>query len=250
MLSLDEISYSRDATVAAVRDYYYFLTRMYLKESDVIEPPEGGWPNLSANLQSLAKYKARGAPGCYFADWQKLGSSVGNGRTTGNIFRLISKGASIHEEVPPHVIGLTPGGRYNPVFLLDIKLCVVHWYECPGEIRYEPSREPIEDDPYDYVPQKEAEWRTEGQYWMIPDFFGALENQFRELRIIPTSLGTVLDVYTNGPGSDSMISMLQDIYREHGWPGLKRYHKKECPEAMQTALEERYLDYADRRDDE
>ncbi|KAI1645922.1 uncharacterized protein F4817DRAFT_317301 [Daldinia loculata] len=156
---------------------------MYLKETDVIEPPEGGWPNLSANLQSLSKTdevisllyhlpyirkpsddrdKAHGAPGCYLADWQKLGSSVSNGGTTREILKLVSEGSSIHEEMPPpHVISLTAGGRYNPVFLLDIKLGVVHWYECPSEIRYEPSREPIEDDPYDYAPEKEAEWRAE-----------------------------------------------------------------------------------------
>lgn len=165
---------------------------MYLKETDVIEPPEGGWPNLSANLQSLSKTdevisllyhlpyirkpsddrdKAHGAPGCYLADWQKLGSSVSNGGTTREILKLVSEGSSIHEEMPPpHVISLTAGGRYNPVFLLDIKLGVVHWYECPSEIRYEPSREPIEDDPYDYAPEKEAEWRAEGEYWAIPDF--------------------------------------------------------------------------------
>jgi hypothetical protein len=42
MHELSEIVYSRDATVAAFRDYYLFLTKMYLNESDIMEPPEEG----------------------------------------------------------------------------------------------------------------------------------------------------------------------------------------------------------------
>ncbi|KAI1474545.1 hypothetical protein F4774DRAFT_325125 [Daldinia eschscholtzii] len=272
MPSLDEISYSRDVTVAATRDYYTFLTKMYLKESDVIEPPEGGWPNLTTNLQSLGKTdevlsllrhlpyirrhsddrdQAQGAAECYFADWQKLGRYLASGRTTGEKLRLVTEGASIYENVPPYVVSLTAGGRSNPVFLLDTKFGVGHWYECPGEVRYEPSREPIEDDPYDYAPEKEAEWRADGQYWAIPDFFGELEDQFRELKFIPISSRKVIDVYTTrGSQADGMIPMLQEIYREYGWPNLVNYRKRECLEAVQTALEERYPDFADRRDDE
>jgi len=44
MPELSDIAYSRDATIAAFRDYYQFLTKMYLKESDVIEPPEDAGP--------------------------------------------------------------------------------------------------------------------------------------------------------------------------------------------------------------
>jgi hypothetical protein len=42
MPSLSEISYSRDNFIAAVRDYYTFLVKMYLDESQITEPPEGG----------------------------------------------------------------------------------------------------------------------------------------------------------------------------------------------------------------
>jgi hypothetical protein len=34
--------------------------------------------------------------------------------------------------------------------------------------------------------------------------------------------------------------MLQGIYREHGWPNLDVYDKKECLKAVQKALEEHY----------
>ncbi|KAI8960797.1 hypothetical protein F5Y11DRAFT_358166 [Daldinia sp. FL1419] len=225
MPTLDEISYSRDEAVATIRNYYRFLTKMYLKESDVIEPPQGGWPNLRANLQSFEKsdevisllrhlpYIRRPSDD---RD-RKISDWAAKGRMAGEDFKMLSEDFSIREDVPPHVVGLTFGGRNNPIFLLDTELGV----------------------------------RAEGQYWAIPDFFGVLEDQFRELKFIPTSSRTVMDVYTTpGPYSDGMIPMLRDIYREHGWPDLERYRKRECLEAVQMALEERYPDYAHRRDDE
>jgi hypothetical protein len=44
MPELADISYSHDATVAAIRDFITFLTEMYLDESLVMEPPASGWP--------------------------------------------------------------------------------------------------------------------------------------------------------------------------------------------------------------
>lgn len=41
---LSEVSYSRDATVKVIREYYGFLVKMYLKESVILEPPDGGGP--------------------------------------------------------------------------------------------------------------------------------------------------------------------------------------------------------------
>lgn len=44
---LRDIHYSRNATVAAIRYYYKFITRMYLDEFEILEPPEGGWPHIT-----------------------------------------------------------------------------------------------------------------------------------------------------------------------------------------------------------
>ncbi|KAL7629536.1 hypothetical protein AAE478_001057 [Parahypoxylon ruwenzoriense] len=272
MPQLSNIHYSRDVCVTAVRDYYRFLTKMYLKKSDVIEPPPGGWPTITSDcVKDLGKTdkvgallrhlpyirapsddrdKAHGAPWCYFADWQSHCRSVSLGRTNGEDMRLVSQSASLYEKVPPHVIGLTSGGRDNPVFLLDTELGIVHWHECPGEIRYNPSREPVEDDPYDYAPDNEADWRADAPAWAVPDFFEVLKDQFRALHFIPISSRSVLDVYAIlGRSTNGMIPMLQDIYRQHGWPEIERYHKRECLEAVQSALEERYPNSADRRED-
>jgi hypothetical protein len=42
MPSLIDIKYSRQKTVSAVRDYYLFLTNLYLDESSITEPPPNG----------------------------------------------------------------------------------------------------------------------------------------------------------------------------------------------------------------
>lgn len=56
MPSLEDISYSQDVCVAAVRVYYHFLSRMYLDESCIEEPPAGGWPHVTPeNLRPLGK---------------------------------------------------------------------------------------------------------------------------------------------------------------------------------------------------
>lgn len=98
MPKLDEISYSRDTCVKAIRDYYRFLTQMYLPGTEIIEPPEGGWPTITnETLQDLGKtpevvallrelpyirsrddrrLESQVAPHCYFADWQDLGHDL------------------------------------------------------------------------------------------------------------------------------------------------------------------------------
>lgn len=47
--SIYEITYSRDATVKAFRNYFQFLSAMYADESQIEEPPEGRWPTISPN---------------------------------------------------------------------------------------------------------------------------------------------------------------------------------------------------------
>lgn len=96
MVHLNEISYSRDAVVAAVRDYYHFLATMYMDESEIIEPPKGGWPSITSNtwddfdktnevvsllrclpyIRDGGPIAIDGAPGCKFADWQALAHDV------------------------------------------------------------------------------------------------------------------------------------------------------------------------------
>jgi hypothetical protein len=272
MPELDEISYSREDCIAAVRDYYGFLVKMYLKDSAIIEPPKDGWPSITPDsLRGLGKTdevisllrhlpyittpyeqglaKPNGSPFCYWADWKSYAEGVTEGRLTTATLKICSEGPDFGDDIPSHVIGLTYGGRQNPVFLLDTELGIIYWIECPDEIKNDPLRELVEDNPEDFAPENEVEWRSESPAWAIADFFELLKDHFRELNFLPISSKTVIDVWVPSRPS-GLLRLVQDIYREHGWPDLGKYRKQECLEAVQTALEEQYPDGADWRENE
>lgn len=87
---LDEISYSQDECLAAIYDYFKFITAMFLDEAIVKYPPPGGWPSITPeNMQSLGKndkvisllrhmpYIERGLdaqalPSGFMADWHGI----------------------------------------------------------------------------------------------------------------------------------------------------------------------------------
>jgi hypothetical protein len=269
---LEDISYSRDECIAIVRDYYQFLTSLYLDEEYIIEPPEGGWPTITTDsLRGLGKtdeviellrhlpyiavpsdetFRAHGAPKAVFADWQEDARITLDGYPAEDL-RSVSEGIRRTEHVPPSVVGLTAGGRENRMLLLDTEHGVVYWPDCPDEASFVPSREQLGDDPYDWAPEKEAQWRDEGGAWAVEDFFEMFKDQFRTLQFIPVSRWNVIDVYTSyGSDKGGMVPMLQDIYRAHGWPDLERYRKQDCLRAVQKALEEHHPGMADGRGEE
>lgn len=259
-----EVSYSREATVAAVSDYFNFLAKMYLNESNILRPPEGGWPEITPErLKGLGKTDEvvlllrhlpylgdlpdrsavdAGPSGCRFYSWLE------------SIRRLDRPGVDPDDEfegmkimtepdpysegglVAPHVVGLI--STKDDLFMLDTQLGVIYWLECPGTIRHNPSREPILDDSYDYAPSEgEAEWPA----WAVADFFELLKDHFRQLRTVPISPITVYDLENLRPPPKvaEAMPLVQAIYREHGWPDLNRYRKEECLQAVQAMLKER-----------
>jgi hypothetical protein len=53
---LCDITFSREATVAAFTDYYAFLSAMYLDSTVIQEPPQGGWPDITTEkMRALGK---------------------------------------------------------------------------------------------------------------------------------------------------------------------------------------------------
>ncbi|KXH43998.1 hypothetical protein CNYM01_06596 [Colletotrichum nymphaeae SA-01] len=214
---------------------------MYLPKDDIIEPPEGGWPTISSEIFqdmnktpeviSLLRHlpyirvpsktpldQAQGAPWCYFADWQNVGALLER-NMDGKSLKLVSEGPDICDNVPAHVIGLTDGGRDNPIFLLDTELGIIYWPDCPSEISNNPSygNMQIFDDPYEWAPENEADWRDNATRWTMNGFFEVLKDQFQKLNSIPTSPLSVIDVYAYlRPGSDGLVKRLQVIYHEHG----------------------------------
>ena len=56
MPKLSEVTYSREATIAAVTDFYRFLEKMYLPDDAFAEAPEDGWPSITKeNMLPLGK---------------------------------------------------------------------------------------------------------------------------------------------------------------------------------------------------
>jgi hypothetical protein len=160
-------------------------------------------------------------------------------------WKIITEGEN-YKYVPSSVIGLTYGGPSCQRFLLDVDLGVVYWPGCPDDIRYNAIRESVSDDPYDWAPEGEAEWRGDAEAWEVGDFFEILKDQYRTTKFLPITSREVLDVYgRTPPGQEGWIPMVQRIYREHGWPDIERYRKEECVAAVQKAMFDNYSNLVD-----
>lgn len=246
---LADITYSQDATVKAVRDYYHFLAQMYLDEDCIREPPVDGWPEISTESllaldksdevvsllrrlpyldQSRQPHGVHGAPRCTFSDWAKNAFYLTTGDVEASDLKVGSEGDDFSDSIPSHVISLTDGVRHNPVFLLDTHLGVVYWLDCPSEMRSpNVSHEPILDDVDDYSAEEEAEWRGPGfdtEAWAVADFFEALKHQFCLLNFCPLLENRVELVWGWQPNEqrEAICETVQHIYRDHGWPNMEQ----------------------------
>jgi hypothetical protein len=260
MPSISDTSYSRDACIAAVRDYYRFLVKMYLDESQVMEPPEGGWPNITtktlercgksheviAVLRQLPYIRHTGddspqvAAFCQFADWRGYADKLNTNVEPIDFTMEATEGYEYWKDVPSHVFGLAYGRSDDPIILVDTELGIVHWPNCPGPIRLSPKM--IHQDPIEYAPENEEEWRCETA-WAIPDFFEVLKDELRKLNSIPSNTHEVIDVYSNYL-PDEVIAAIRNVYREHGWPDLERYRKEDCLKAIKAMMEDRFPRHA------
>ncbi len=173
---LRDVRYSREETIAAVRDYYRFLVQMYMPAAYIIEPPPEGWPSITKEkFRNMGKtdeviellrhlpyirddYSPRGPAGfprgalINYSTWDPSVWANGYVKDVGN---RMSEG-QICRDVPPHVVGLiesrpvgdTLSGDFK--LLLDTELGIIHWNHHPTEIVTDPSREPILDRMLNY----------------------------------------------------------------------------------------------------
>jgi hypothetical protein len=268
MPRLSEISYSHEAAVAAITDYFDFLAKMYLDESAIFRPPEGGWPEITPDrLSDLGKtdevimllrhipylrggmaeqWKSEaeaGPSGVRFYHWLDDARDLDRPDLPDRLkdAKYMTEPIEYMEQglIPPHVVGLI--STKQDLWLLDTQLGVVYWYTCPFWISFQPTRERIQDDPFEYAPEDQSDWRNEPA-WAIADFFEMLKDSFRRLSSIPLSPTLVLDPegVTDDPQVQEGLSLAQAVYREHGWPDLDRYGKEECLKAVRERLQERY----------
>lgn len=78
---------------------------------------------------SAGRMDIEGAPYTKFADYQQICQHPSGAAD----LKTVTEGADAYTDVPAHVVGLTCGGRENPVFLLDAELGIVYWVEFYSE---------------------------------------------------------------------------------------------------------------------
>ncbi|PVH94910.1 hypothetical protein DM02DRAFT_618281 [Periconia macrospinosa] len=260
MVSIHDLSYSREATVAAIRDYYRFLVSMYMDESNVLEPPAGGWPSIPphgwANFgktdevmgllrelpyldQCSEPYQIHAAPYTVFADWQNTEENCDG--------QKLKKWTEpwpdeIQCEIPAHIVGLTAYNDPSPAILLDTELGVIYWYECSGKLEENDETEGVQGDPYAWeedglIPEDQVEWRGACGIWSIENFFKMLKEQFRKLNFVPIGPREVQDVWVGQADElkETQVAV-QNIYRKHGWPDMARFNREACRAEVKLAI--------------
>lgn len=262
MPELHEVSYSREATIAAFRDYYQFLIAMFLPEDRVKETPAGGWPAITKkNVRLLGKNdevfelmrhlpyvpeETLLAPYTRVGDWPFL---LGLRPSSQRPFdesdvegrRIITEGVD-WEDIPSSAFGITRG---DVRFILDTRFGVAHWLETPREIQKSAVREPILGDFDDCTPENEHEWRY-STAWAIPDLFEVLKNQYRNLKYIPLHEHRIEEFPEefeegDGPlGGGPFMRAARQVYMDHGWPDLSVYKKQECMDALHKMIKDRF----------
>ncbi|KAI1840735.1 hypothetical protein JX265_013195 [Neoarthrinium moseri] len=258
MPQLREISYSRDLTIAAVRDYYKFLVSMYVSESEVVQPPESGWPSITTDnfgalgkaaealelLRHLPYILDRGngtqpeaAPGAHFVDYrlESMADSLRQGGDEVESIRMKTDGADTWQQTPPHVIGLCSAPHGGYCFLLDTKAGIIYWVHCPAWVHENPSWEPVTEQ----VESPDQEEFRSSPAWAVEDFFELLKDQFRALVFLPTTEETVIETHQVVTDEEmDALPVVQGIYKKHGWPDLGTFQKDACLEVIEQYLEE------------
>lgn len=161
MPELSDIVYSQEATIEAFRDYYQFLTKMYLKESDVREPPKEGWPSINTvSFKGLEKDDAviellRHLPyigsgpsnetpnvGAHarILNWNDMCEDLAAEEymETAETYKLFIED-EYQDAIPSSVVGITDGGYYGECILLDTKQGAIYWPSCNGTIKNCPA---------------------------------------------------------------------------------------------------------------
>jgi hypothetical protein len=193
--------FSRDECIAAVRDYYQFLAKMFMDESNIMEPPPGGWPNITPRaLRVLNKteevvsllrhlpyiddskdiHRPQGIPLTSFANWTSIADDLLNGATAWGVL-LGSEGNQegfgrpgneciIECDVPSRFVGLTFGYRDNDFLVLDTASGRIYWPDCSYKIQgVSPLPSELEISEAETLIVDETAFTTHSEHGNAPD---------------------------------------------------------------------------------
>ncbi|KAJ4378672.1 hypothetical protein N0V86_005543 [Didymella sp. IMI 355093] len=151
--------YSRQECIAAIKDFYEFLGKMYLDvSSSIIYPPDNGWPNMTTEvmgclgkdreiimlLRQLPYPEVRpfsdnpdaGLPDRKLYDWKTSVDKLMKEEMDAEDVLWDVEGRRHHfgKRIPKHFVGLIDAFHGENVVLLDIKTGLVYWMDCPQYI--------------------------------------------------------------------------------------------------------------------
>ncbi|KAF4553891.1 Hypothetical protein D9617_5g067660 [Elsinoe fawcettii] len=167
MPALYDASYSEAETIAAVRNYCRFLSRIYLDTSDILEPREGGWPmaevpdafdkteqvrSLLRQLSCLRGGKHAG-PNVESLNWN---ATLPSARDCDYYqLKCFKDGHIFEQNVPPHCIRLKVAAAHNMCLILDTKLGIIYLMCDWEDPSMNASTELILRDAESYTPEEE-----------------------------------------------------------------------------------------------
>ena len=155
--------YSRDKCVAVIRDFYEFLTSMFMDPTFIVEPPPGGWPSIDADaMRELGKtdevvdllrhlpyiannVSAEGLPGCNFYKWTVAIDDLRADKTDAECISLFTEGCEdqFGAKLPGYCVGLVEMGLdrldrdmydYGEVIVVNTRDGIIHWMNCPPRV--------------------------------------------------------------------------------------------------------------------
>ncbi|KJX94682.1 hypothetical protein TI39_contig4166g00009 [Zymoseptoria brevis] len=241
---LCNITYSREASIAAFTDYFEFLTAMFMDPELVHQPPEGGWPEITVDIMRELGKTDEVAELLRRLPYAR--SPSGEEGKEPDLKRYRQRTEGIYEHVPPHVVGLVSAVHFE--MFLDTQLGVIYFPGCiyvPGPTAVaqdtDGSLKPVADDPHDYASTEEAnDWRTGGMglkcAWAIPEFLEMMKYHFRNLSYLPLARGWVAGAF--GEDEENARGMPAAFPTKHGWSDLAQYQKDKCMDELDSRLEE------------
>ncbi|CAG8954972.1 hypothetical protein HYFRA_00008661 [Hymenoscyphus fraxineus] len=246
------LTYDPEAIKTALSTYYKALSKLpYVDESDIVYPPEGGWPNITAsNFAPLGKTER------VIELLKHLPYLRNNGKETGYAisfatFTIEYSAAPFteptdveeadywrpdlcweEEPVKGWVVPLTMSednisGNW---WLLDIS---------DGTLTNWAHNDCMESD-VDYEPEDPRAWRnTCGETRLLVELLNEWQGKFESLDWIAFSDPTGREKvwWRDDQGHDAVeYGQLEKIIKDHGWP--HNFRRQECKEALQAWDEE------------
>lgn len=152
-------TYSRDECIAAIKDFYAFLGKMYLDLSSfVIYPPADGWPNMTPEVMGclgkdreiisllrhlpypedrpFSDHPDCSVPAYRLYDWKTSVDKLMNRETKAKevLWDVEGRPRQFGKRIPKNFVGLVNAFHGENVVLLDVKEGLVYWMDCPKSV--------------------------------------------------------------------------------------------------------------------